>query len=192
MEYNIKAKPIEFRGRLYRSRLEARWAVFFEKIGWKYEYEPSEINGSNPDFIIQCTSECYDTKHIIVEVKPSVFITKEYINDVFKKYYSVPAHIIILSDTPFYFEDNYFVIGVGSQFHGESKDHEIRSEMFHLDMKCVNDFGSSWMIFDGMIFGKVERKSFIQKHDINEIFEIEETWASAGNEVMFLKPTNNG
>jgi hypothetical protein len=34
--------PIETRyaGRLFRSRLEARWAVFFDKLGISWEYEP--------------------------------------------------------------------------------------------------------------------------------------------------------
>lgn len=36
------SKPIEtqFDGYLFRSRLEARWAVFFKRLGVKYEYEP--------------------------------------------------------------------------------------------------------------------------------------------------------
>jgi len=34
-------KPIEtlYNGYRFRSRLEARWAVFFDAIGLKYEYE---------------------------------------------------------------------------------------------------------------------------------------------------------
>jgi len=30
----------EYNGQLYRSRLEARWAVFFDSLGIKHEYEP--------------------------------------------------------------------------------------------------------------------------------------------------------
>lgn len=29
----------EYKGYFFRSRLEARWAVFFEKMGWRWEYE---------------------------------------------------------------------------------------------------------------------------------------------------------
>lgn len=34
-------KPIEtlYKGYRFRSRLEARWAVFFDALGWKWEYE---------------------------------------------------------------------------------------------------------------------------------------------------------
>lgn len=37
-----KIKPIEtwYNGYKFRSRLEARWAVFFDAMGWRYQYEP--------------------------------------------------------------------------------------------------------------------------------------------------------
>ena len=53
---NLTIKPIEtkYKGYRFRSRLEARWAVFFDKCGFKWEYEPEgyEINGVKylPDF----------------------------------------------------------------------------------------------------------------------------------------------
>jgi hypothetical protein len=44
----------EYKGYLFRSRLEARWAVFLDKIGmeWKYETEGYEVDGHRylPDF----------------------------------------------------------------------------------------------------------------------------------------------
>ena len=49
-------KPIEtiYNGYKFRSRLEARWAVFFDAMGIKYEYEPEgiEVNDCKylPDF----------------------------------------------------------------------------------------------------------------------------------------------
>ena len=51
-------KPIEtkYNGFRFRSRLEARWAIFFDMIGLKYEYEVEgfEMNGLRylPDFYI--------------------------------------------------------------------------------------------------------------------------------------------
>lgn len=36
----IAAIPTEYRGTLFRSRLEARWAVFFYSMGIEYQYEP--------------------------------------------------------------------------------------------------------------------------------------------------------
>src|SRR3989344_7244241 len=49
-------QPIQtiYKGYRFRSRLEARWAVFFDTLGIKWEYEPEgyNLNGSYylPDF----------------------------------------------------------------------------------------------------------------------------------------------
>ena len=50
-------KPIEtrYKGYLFRSRLEARWAVFFDALGIRFEYEPEgfDLGGGDwylPDF----------------------------------------------------------------------------------------------------------------------------------------------
>ena len=36
----IKAIETQYKGFLFRSRLEARWAVFFDAMGFQWEYEP--------------------------------------------------------------------------------------------------------------------------------------------------------
>ena len=58
---NKKIKPIEtiYNGYRFRSRLEARWAVFFDALGVEYEYEPEGFNLPNggrylPDFRVKC------------------------------------------------------------------------------------------------------------------------------------------
>lgn len=61
----MNAIPTMYKGRLYRSQLEARWACFFELVGWKYEYEPYPLNGWIPDFVLLGTFG-----EILVEVKP--------------------------------------------------------------------------------------------------------------------------
>jgi hypothetical protein len=39
--YNeIKAKPTKYKNTLFRSRLEAKWAIFFDELGIKWKYEP--------------------------------------------------------------------------------------------------------------------------------------------------------
>lgn len=56
--------PTKYRGRRYRSRLEARWAAFFDLLDWRYEYEPVDLEGWIPDFAILGAEVIY------VEVKP--------------------------------------------------------------------------------------------------------------------------
>ncbi|MCW2902303.1 MAG: hypothetical protein JWO67_4568 [Streptosporangiaceae bacterium] len=52
------AIPTKYRGCRFRSRLEARWAVFFDElgIGWLYEPEGYIIGGRRylPDFLLEC------------------------------------------------------------------------------------------------------------------------------------------
>lgn len=62
----IKAIQTAYKGYHFRSRLEARWAVFFDALGLKWEYEPEgfELPGGVhylPDFKVQ---------GVWVEVKP--------------------------------------------------------------------------------------------------------------------------
>jgi hypothetical protein len=52
-------------GTRYRSRLEARWAEFFRLLGWCAFYEPFDLDGYIPDFILHGCK-----KRILVEVKP--------------------------------------------------------------------------------------------------------------------------
>lgn len=73
MAKSIAAIPTTFNGIIYRSRLEARYAVFFQKLGIPYEYEPEGFyvptkcgnKAYLPDFLI--LGDCY------IEIKPSSF-----------------------------------------------------------------------------------------------------------------------
>jgi len=67
MKYDIKAHPTMYNGIQFRSRLEAKWATFFDLINWKWQYEPCDFNGWIPDFAL------YGHKQTVyVEVKPTV------------------------------------------------------------------------------------------------------------------------
>ena len=59
-------KPIEtiYNGYRFRSRLEARWAVFFDAMGIKYEYEPQGVEFADgtkylPDFLLYVRHRSY-------------------------------------------------------------------------------------------------------------------------------------
>ena len=64
-------KPIEtvYNGYRFRSRLEARWAVFFDslKIKWLYEPEGFYINGSAylPDFYLPDCKQFFEVKGVM-------------------------------------------------------------------------------------------------------------------------------
>jgi hypothetical protein len=61
------AVPTVYKGIQYRSRIEARWAVFFTVLGIEFEYEPQPFNLGKlgwylPDFYIP-------KQHIWIEIK---------------------------------------------------------------------------------------------------------------------------
>ena len=66
-DYRIAAIPTVYRGRRYRSRLEARWAAFFDLLGWNHEYEPCDLGSWSPDFALWGRRPHNPT---LVEVKP--------------------------------------------------------------------------------------------------------------------------
>jgi hypothetical protein len=58
--------PTKHRGIQYRSRLEAKWAAFFDIIEWNYTYEPFDAAGYIPDFVI------HGDRPLLIEVKPAI------------------------------------------------------------------------------------------------------------------------
>jgi hypothetical protein len=44
--------PTEYKGITMRSRLEARWACVLDLLGLPWEYEPIDLDGYIPDFIV--------------------------------------------------------------------------------------------------------------------------------------------
>ncbi len=65
MEYKIENKPTTYNGTRFRSRLEARWAAFFDLLKWDWTYEPLDLGGWSPDFLIRGAKDM-----VYVEVKP--------------------------------------------------------------------------------------------------------------------------
>lgn len=76
----MKIKPIEtsFMGYRFRSRLEARWAVFFQTLGVEFEYEPEGFDLGDdvkylPDFrlrdVLIYKADKYVIGDLFVEVK---------------------------------------------------------------------------------------------------------------------------
>ena len=90
-EMTTQLKVIEtvYRGHLFRSRIEARWAVFYDALGvpWEYEKEGFDLDGSDdrgswylPDFWLP-EQDCFveikgEIPKLIEEIKASVLSQK--------------------------------------------------------------------------------------------------------------------
>jgi hypothetical protein len=71
---NMDIKPIEtyYNGYRFRSRLEARWVVFFDAMGIKYEYEPEGFAMSDgttylPDFYLPESKQYFEVKGVMTD-----------------------------------------------------------------------------------------------------------------------------
>lgn len=73
MSNNKGIPTIGVRGIQFRSRIEAQWAYIFEKLEWNWEYEPIDLEGYIPDFIIK-----FDDDEILIEIKGDTNIWKNY------------------------------------------------------------------------------------------------------------------
>ena len=82
MTQTIKAIETRYKGYRFRSRLEARWAVFFDALGldWEYEAEGYELSDGTrylPDFKMTDTDQLWS----FVEIKPLVSWTEGTLDD---------------------------------------------------------------------------------------------------------------
>ncbi len=65
-------QPCIYKNQEFSSRLEARWACFFDLCGWEWQYKPFKAGRWEPEFRVSWVcghSEC-DEHVLIIEVKP--------------------------------------------------------------------------------------------------------------------------
>ena len=94
----IKAIETEYNGYKFRSRLEARWAVFFDYLGISYEYEPEGFQMDDttcylPDFYIPEWDAYIEVKGNRPNVANELKKTVKFVNHSLNR-------VLILSDIP--------------------------------------------------------------------------------------------
>jgi hypothetical protein len=146
----IAAIPTFYDGRMYRSRLEARWAAFFGAVGWPFEYEPLELEGYIPDFVL-----LFD-KPVLVEVKPALVITdlEQYAAKIERTSWDGEALIVGAR----LFDSESFITGPAIGILAE------RMKWVDGDMEFGCDGEFSWASASGILCGICRRLSFI--HDV--------------------------
>lgn len=140
----IKPIPTEYNGYRFRSRLEARWAVFFDALGVEYEYEPEGFcfDGITylPDFLIHDVEgiHAYEWRHdIYVEVKGepdqrSADKVYWFSGDPYEE--NIPIWVVGNIPNP-----HDYVNDMSEQRY--KRCHETRGIRNHCSL-CINDFGT--------------------------------------------------
>lgn len=155
----MKAIETIYNGYRFRSRLEARWAVFFDALGVKYEYEPEGFELGNglyylPDFRVKCWglrgSVWKEPFDLYIEVKGKM--TRE---DA-EKIISFASGTVIeksLENTLFYgFERKYPVLIVGN-IPEANKSHDSSAMRCYDEMDGIRIYPFNYDLIDGDYFG---------------------------------------
>jgi hypothetical protein len=99
--------PTTFNNWNMRSLLEARWASFFDTLGWNYEYEPFELPGWIPDFALKGKDNT-----LLLDIKPIFDDPDEAIRNKLAKAVEGTKYIAgIVRACPFIYEDCLWCIG---------------------------------------------------------------------------------
>ncbi len=131
-------KPIEtiYNGYRFRSRLEARWAVFFDTLGIKYEYEAEgydlgKLGWYLPDFWMP-EFECF------AEVKPRTFTLEE-----FSRCFALPYECLLLDGPP------------DVRFLATTRQDSLTLEKAYANYLSGDKFGSvllEWSVYKGRLW----------------------------------------
>lgn len=88
--------PTTYKSTRFRSRLEARWAAFFDLLGWPWVYEPFDTDGWIPDFLIEGAAP------LLIEVGPCIDRPdyERKMDDGAARYVELPTLVLGVSPTP--------------------------------------------------------------------------------------------
>lgn len=181
----IPAKPTVYGGLQFRSRLEAKWAAFFDTLGWPHEYEPMDLAGWIPDFLLKL-----DTP-VLVEVKPATTIEEMFSYTAKIDAADTSYEVLIVGASPI-FDD-----GCGLPFIGLTREGEHR---------WGTGWGGAWAFScDGKHFGFCHEQGSYQcrvcgrydgDHHLHPLNgprgdDLEMRWRAAANATQWKSPRNH-
>ncbi len=113
MSQNIKSKETYYDGYRFRSRLEARWAVFFNNIGLEYEYEVEGFDMEEcsylPDFYIPSIDRWFEIKGqplTVSEIQKCEQFCRRKDNE------NIKFSILIGAPKPLMLEEDFSILGI--------------------------------------------------------------------------------
>lgn len=152
----MKAHPTKYHGILFRSRLEARWAAFFDLLGWDWRYEAEECHydGWIADFVL------LGKKLVLIEIKPdrTVKDLEQYKEKI--EHSGCKEEVLILGGEPLIPEGECqpYAFGLLGEFHDEMTPHPQVSCWGWGSAALTSCYGGEEKEFDHLqneVFGKV-------------------------------------
>ncbi len=112
--------PTVHAGVHFRSKLEARWAIVFDALGWPWEYEPAiPLSGYIPDFLVRVAlhrpvfSRPVTSPLVLMEAKPIVN-SDDYVEPVRKIALSSWEHAAVVLCPTLWRVDGAIAFGLGT------------------------------------------------------------------------------
>jgi len=188
--------PTKYNGIQFRSRLEARWACFFDLCKWRWEYESIDLKGWIPDFVL-----IGKTQQILVEVKPFFSITEfdETIkkNEKAQELSNTTYEMLYLGAIMPQSKESYPTLGWLSEcMTGNNLKREWCTEEALLGYKVTSsnkydfDFFHSYQSYKyrlSDIYDGNGHLSTYYNNSVNIIKSVTEAWIEAGNYVQWKK-----
>lgn len=117
---NIQPIETAYAGRLFRSRLEARWAVFFDAMRCRWEYEPEGFrmpdgSGYLPDFRL--------AGRLWVEIKPLIHPEMEDLGKARLRMLCIPTPSLLVAGDPGEYRSIWY-----DEYEGEVFDDRIDAQ----------------------------------------------------------------
>lgn len=178
--------PTIYRGVRYRSRLEARWAAFFDLLGWRHQYEPFDLKGWIPDFLIRGHNE------VLVEVKPigniEQFERPKVLNALVQSY-RYGTELLVVGHTIFSSDESDGMIGPAIGWLGEFIENNASGPIeAYWFAKAILNRNQNWGFFHALASYK-DRITGAYDGDHHLMIpsdrEVQLLWAEAGNEVQW-------
>ncbi len=176
MTYKFRAIPTIYNHIQYRSRLEARWAAFFDLMNWKFTYEPFDLKTWSPDFKLTTAAGT----NFLVEVKPNE-LNNTTLRLRIGEASNFSNNILLINESPFTYPYPN-CLGLTSIF-GKTKNHKEEDDFEFCTSVIANLYNKGTDIFNLCEFNE----DIHQNLDSATEFCLA-LWAEAGNKVMFLKP----
>ncbi len=158
----------------FRSRIEARWAAFFDLMGWPWEYEPLDLAGYVPDFVLTIGSG----PGLLVEVKGEMTMEELAANRPKIEGSGWAGEAMIVGGRLFE-DDGAAVLGVlfGDSFGMAGHDVAIVGVCGACGKRLPSARDGSWHC----------RGCGARKPDAVDLAEVRAVWRAAGNAVQWRK-----
>lgn len=200
--YTRAAIPTTYAGVNFRSRLEARWAAMFDLLKWEWKYEPIDLNGWSPDFLLDAGVIFGSYQVVFVEVKPIYELTSELkiktrnAAKVLRQTSGLPTDTLCLFGN----EPKGTILGVSEQQYDKHQVLQVSDnpfddfergdllyrESYFSPVRVYPNYGSGWGLWSDLIGGG-DYMDITHPKPTSTLSFIKELWKIAGNKIQWRR-----